>query len=158
MGADSASSVSAFGRVGGEGSPWFGVESSERGHRLVFGDADGQLTSPAADGPRATRDLLLAIAAYFEGEAGEPPPELEATQSDAAAALRWLIETEGADVPSVTVGSLRRALDAIDDGMPPDVVVGLLYEAMGAASLGERPRPAVSSLEELLERYRSTQM
>ena len=157
MGAERAISVSAIGRLGNEASPWFGIASSAEGHRLVFGEADGRVISPAADASRTTRDLLLALAAYFEGEAGEPPPDLEATQSDAAAVLRWLVATAGGDTPLVRTGSLHRALDAIDDGMPPDVVVGLLYEAMGAVSLGERPRPGISSLEELLERYRSIQ-
>ena len=157
MGAPRASSVSAFGRLGDGAAPWFGIEASESGCRLVFGEANGRLT-PAhpAEPQRATRDLLLALAAYFEGEAGEPPPELEATQSDAAAVLRWLIETcERGSARALP--ALRRALDAIDDGMPPDVVVAELYEAMGADSLGERPRPGVSSLEELLERYRSVE-
>ena len=156
MGAQGAASVSAIGRLGDGPAPWFGVAASPSGHRLVFAEADGRLVYPPGDPPRQTRDLLLALAAYFEGGTGDPPPELEATQSDAAAALAWLIDARDRHV-GLSVAALRRALDAIDDGMPPDVVVGLLYEAMGADSLGERPRPGVSTLEELLERYRSVE-
>ena len=159
MGAPRAASVCAVGRLGDQAEPWFGIADTPTGHRLVFGMPGGRLTYPTGDGDgeRECRDLLLSVAAFFEGEAGDPPPELEATHSDTAAALRWLVSTVADADDSPRLDALRRALDAIDDGMPPDVVVGYLYKAMGAVSLDERPRPGFSTLEELLERYRSVE-
>lgn len=156
MEADHEASVSAIGRLGPEAAPWFGIARVGERFRLAFGEADGRLTyASTADPARSRRDLLLALAAFFEADSGEPPAELEATQSDVAAALRWLLDAARADREPGLVARLEGALDAIDDGMPPDVVVQHLYEAMSAVAPGRRPRPVVRTLEELLERYRS---
>ncbi|MFN2484539.1 MAG: hypothetical protein ABR509_06345 [Candidatus Limnocylindria bacterium] len=145
--------VAVIGRLdAGAFAPWFGIARTSDAYRLVFGeDAAARLVRGASPGD-ARRDLMLALAAFFEGDAAPPPPELEATQSDAAAAMRWLVESEP---DGRAADALRRALDAIDDGMPPDVIVGELYTAMTAAPFARGPRSGLRTLDELRDRYRS---
>ena len=147
-------SPAAIGRLNeGAAAPWFGIAKTADGYRLVFGDDEAPpVVRPPGSPAEARRDVMLALAAFFEADSPPPPAELEATQSDAAAAIRWLVASEP---HRDTAAALRRALDAVDDGMPPDVVVGDLYTAMGAAPFDGEPRPGVRTLDELRDRYRS---
>ena len=151
-----AEPVAAIGRLEeGAGGPWFGIAKTRDGYRLVFGtDAAARVAHRARSRADTRRGVMLALAAFFEADSPPPPPELEATQSDAAAAMRWLVDSER---DMAVADALRRALDAIDDGMPPDVVVGELYTAMGAAPFDGEPRPGVRTLDELRDRYRSAE-
>jgi hypothetical protein len=122
--------LSAVGRLVA-GGPWFGYRLGADGPRLVFGDSTeaGDVREPTArDAGLRRRDVALVAIAHFEEAAPAPPPELEATQRDLAEAVSWLIagEAEG--------GRRRRleeARDAIDDGLPGEVVSGLLREVFG---------------------------
>ncbi|MDQ3881511.1 MAG: hypothetical protein M3295_10635 [Chloroflexota bacterium] len=145
--------VAAIGRLTDTpDAPWFGVGrvGRDRGYRLVFGEPRSRDVVIDRAEPAARRHVLLALAAFFEAEAAPPPPDLEATQSDVADALRWLVASTADEGEA---RALRRALDAIDDGLPPDAVVAELYTAMGAAPLEEEPRPGVGTLDELRGLY-----
>ncbi len=157
----SADEVYAIGRLGDPATPWFGIArvgadaSPGGGYALIFGEADGSLRSlapiPAAGGdeslgdPEAERGVLIALIAFFEGEARDPPPELEMTQWEAAEAVRWLAGRRSGD--ERWAGSLAAAVDAVDDGLPADVVTGHLYRALAADDHDDETRAA--SLAEL---------
>lgn len=132
--------VNAIGRLWDDRPDWFGIarvksprslEEPERpAYSLVFGEPGGVTRVPAGAGPRG---VLLALIAFFEGEAPEPPPELEMTQGEAADAVRSL----AAGAADEDFGApLREALDAIDDGLPADVVTSFLYRSLEATPAG----------------------
>ena len=159
-------SVNAIGRLGERPAPWFGIArrgsapppsgagSGGEGYVLVFGEEDGSLrlaaSGAAGDSPRG---VLLALIAFFEGEARDPPPELEMTHWEAAEAVRWLAAkpSSGARRDPWQADSLREALDAIDDGLPADVITGHLYRALEAGSPGRGAH--VSPVAELRRIY-----
>ena len=145
-----AGAVAAIGRLESNEGPWFGLIPDGDGYRLAYGDTAGEIRAVAAGARRARSDVLLAVIAYFEPETVPPPPDLEATQLDVAQAVRWLAGRSGqaadrhrtAD-PDVRA-ALHRALDAIDDGLPADVVVAHLYDALRAEPRGPRPARGVA--------------
>ena len=163
-------SVNAIGRLWPGDPRWYGIgrldaaapdgEAGDEasGYRLIFGEADGSITPAAArDRRSARRDLLLALIAFFEGDSGDPPPELEMTQWEAAETVAWLAHTASAEAQGERE-SLLLAVDAIDDGLASDVVIGHLYAALERA--GETTTPpgehrGASVIEELRLGYRS---
>lgn len=110
----------AIGRIEADG-PWVGFGYRAGACRVVVG-ADDEVR----DGP-ADADLLLAIAiAYFAEALDEPPPDLEATQSDLSALVRYLVSVE---TEPGRRELLREAIDAIDDGLAGDAVAERLEAA-----------------------------
>ena len=105
---------------------WIGFAPTlEDGYALVIGTDDGS----AASAP-ATPDELVALAiAYFADELPEPPEELAATHGDIAALIRHVAADEGEMEPARL---LAEAVDAIDDGLAADVVVGRLSRCLSS--------------------------
>ena len=153
--------VAAIGRLESSEGSWFGLVPDGDGYRLAYGGTDGEIPTVAAGERQARRDVLLAVIAFFEPETVPPPPDLEATQLDVAQAVRWLAGVSAAAAarrrsgdPDLRAEALHRALDAIDDGLSADVVVGHLYDSLRRAAPGE-PRPARGVAQRLLlERFR----
>ncbi len=116
----------AVGSIAGGG--WVGFVRGEDGCRLACGGADGDLRVSTAEGLLRADELLLIAIGYFEEALDPPPADVEATQADLAALLRWLASTEAE-------ASRRRllddALDAVDDGLPADAVVVRLARIRG---------------------------
>ncbi len=149
--------INAIGRLGDGAAPWFGIareRADERGagaYTLVFGEANGAVVSAPPESADPQRGLLLALIAFFEGEARDPPPELEMTHWDAAEAVRWLAAHAGAETARAT--ALSDAADAIDDGLPTDVVTGHLYRALESSGVSDTGRTSpVSELRRTYER------
>ncbi len=147
--------INAIGRLGDAAAPWFGIarepadDRSAGAYTLVFGEANGAVVSAPSESADPQRGLILALIAFFEGEARDPPPELEMTHWDAAEAVRWLASHAGAETARAT--ALRDAADAIDDGLPTDVVTGHLYRALEAD--GGPAAVRVSPVSELRRTY-----
>lgn len=108
----------AVGRLEPDG-PWIGFAPAlDDTYVLVIGGGDANRREPAdAD------DLLSLALAYFEDALEAPPEELAATHADIGALVRHLAEVE-TEAPRRAM--LMEAVDAIDDGLAPDVVVGRL--------------------------------
>jgi hypothetical protein len=115
----------AVGLLGPDGR-WIGFAPTlDDGYALVIGSEDGS----AARAP-ATSDELVALAiAYFADELPEPPEALAATHGDIAALIRHLAGEEGA---MERARLLAEAVDAIDDGLAADVVVGRLSRCLSS--------------------------
>ena len=110
----------AIGRLEADG-PWLGFGYRGGGFRFVM-ESSGGVRDAAAD-----RDLILALAiAHFAGALGEPPPDLEPTQSDLSALVRHLADAEEDPGRRALLGE---ALDAIDDGLAGDAVAEKLEAA-----------------------------
>ena len=110
----------AIGRLEADG-PWLGFGYRGGGFRFVM-ESSGGVRDAAAD-----RDLILALAiAHFAGALGEPPPDLEPTQSDLSALVRHLADAEEDTGRRALLGE---ALDAIDDGLAGDAVAEKLEAA-----------------------------
>jgi hypothetical protein len=124
------------------GSAWVGLKPHGVGWRVVFGDAAGERAAAGSGTER--RELVLATAgAYFEDALDDPPPDLEATHEDMAAVIAWLVQTE----PNVDRRRrLRESLDAIEDGLAIDEVMGRLLAA-GPQDVNE-PADWVDRLED----------
>jgi hypothetical protein len=125
---------------------WVGVASERGRYHTVFGTSDGSLLRAA--GARQRDDLLWVAIAYFADELSEPPSGLEATQADIGDLLRWLAATESDGGRSRL---LQEAVDAVDDGLPVEVVLARLAAAQGSAA-SEEP---VDVVDRLKSRYRS---
>lgn len=123
------SSASAVGRLGGEG-PWVGfAPRPDGGHWLAIGFAGGELTL------EADTDLLLCLAvAYFAEGLEEPPDDLAATHADVAGLVRRLAATERNPGRRA---ALESAVDGIDDGLGPDVVIARLTSAIAGPEAGD---------------------
>lgn len=119
----------AVGQLGPEG-PWLGFAPTlDDGYALVVG---GRTGSRRAD---ADADLLLGIAiAYFEESIEAPPDDLAATHADIGALVRHLAEVES---DMTRRGLLAEAVDAVDDGLAPDVVIARLAAAMSPEASGD---------------------
>ena len=103
------------------GGPWIGFGYRGEDFRMVM-ESSGGMRDGAAD-----QDLILALAiAHFAGALEEPPPDLEATQSDLSAVVRDLLDAEADPGRRVLLGE---ALDAIDDGLAGDAVAEKLEAA-----------------------------
>lgn len=119
----------AIGRLTPEG-PWVGLARTPDGWRLACAAADGTAVTSASEGADRTDELLSAAITYFEEVLAPPPPELEATQADLANMLRWLSASEP---DRGRRALLDDAVDAVDDGLAGDAVVGRLAEARAPA-------------------------
>jgi hypothetical protein len=113
----------AVGLLGPEGR-WIGFAPTlEDGYALVIGADDGSSARALA-----TSDELVALAiAYFADELPEPPEALAATHGDIAALIRHLA-VEAGEMEHARF--LAEAVDAIDDGLAADVVVGRLSRCL----------------------------
>ena len=119
----------AIGRLGG--GPWIGFGYRAGVPHLVVAGADGVRDAPVEG------DTLLALAsAHFAAAFDEPPPDLEATQSDLSALVRRVMETE-ADAGRRAL--LGEAMDAIDDGLAGDAVAEKLAAARSPATASLDP-------------------
>ncbi|MGH2462060.1 MAG: hypothetical protein ACRDFZ_00360 [Candidatus Limnocylindria bacterium] len=135
--------VRAIGRLEPDG-PWVGFQSVGGRFRLVFGLKDGSIVWDPTSGPGPRRTALVAAAmAFYLGATTDPPPDLEATQADLARLVSSLIETTHDSVERET---LQEAVDAIDDGLPGELVAGRL------AALTDEPTADPSAI--LRERLR----
>jgi hypothetical protein len=113
----------AVGRIGPDG-PWVGFAPTlEDGYAIVAGTDDGR----SASGPTTPDDLIALAIAYFADELPEPPEALAATQGDIGALVRRVAAAES-DVERAQ--RLGEAIDAIDDGLAADVVVGGLIRCL----------------------------
>jgi len=109
----------AVGRIGNDG-PWVGFAPTiDDRYVLVAAGAAGGAASAQAEAD----DLLALAIAYFQDDLGEPPEELAATHGDIGALVRHLAEIEGEPERRRRLGE---AVDAVDDGLATDVVVGRL--------------------------------
>jgi len=119
----------AVGRLGDEG-PWVGFapELDDAYALVVGGTAAGTRRSPADPD-----DLLSLAIAYFEDALVAPPEELAATHGDIGALVRSLSELEHDEERRRL---LREAVDAVDDGLATDVVLGRLNRCL---TDGEEP-------------------
>jgi hypothetical protein len=112
----------AVGRLGADG-PWLGFAPSlDDGYDLVVAGPTGAHRSAAA-----ADDLLSLAIAYFEDALDEPPEELAATHADVAALVRYVAARE--PNPS-RAAALAEAVDAIDDGLAADAVIGALVRCL----------------------------
>ena len=113
----------AVGRIG-PGGPWVGFAPTlDDGYAVVVGGADGRVAS----GPAVADDLIALAIAYFADELPEPPEALAATHGDIGALVRHVAATEG---NAERRRRLEEAVDAIDDGLAADVVVGGLSRCL----------------------------
>jgi hypothetical protein len=113
----------AVGRLGPSG-PWVGFAPTlDDGYALVVGADDGDAAAATAD----PDDLVALAIAYFADELPEPPESLAATHGDIGALIRHV--AEGA-TDATRVIQLAEAVDAIDDGLAADVVVGRLSRCL----------------------------
>ncbi|HET8776324.1 MAG TPA: hypothetical protein VFN76_01570 [Candidatus Limnocylindria bacterium] len=108
----------AVGRLGPDG-PWLGFAPAiQDGYELVVGGG----STPSRHAADADDLLCLAIA-YFEDELDAPPEDLAATHADIGSVVRHVLEHEAKAERRRLLGE---AVDAIDDGLPADAVVGRL--------------------------------
>jgi hypothetical protein len=110
----------------GPGGRWVGFAPTvDDGYALVVGTDDG-----SAAREQATSDELIALAiAYFADELPEPPEALAATHGDIASLIRHVAAGE-AELERARL--LDEAVDAIDDGLAADVVVGRLSRCLSS--------------------------
>lgn len=106
------------------GGPWIGFEP-------ILDDA--YALTVAAEGVTRQRraepvDLVALAVLYFEDSIEAPPEELAATHGDIGAIVRHAAER--VDDPARR-RAFEEAVDAIDDGLAADVVIGRLLRALG---------------------------
>ena len=130
----------AVGRLSPGGS-WVGFAAGNGdGYDLVVGGPSGSRRAPGQP------ELLIALAiAYFEDSLDAPPDELAATHEDVAALVRHVAGSTEEDSRRQL---LSDAVDAIDDGLAADVVIGRLSAALPPAEVASDP------ISELLARAR----
>jgi hypothetical protein len=138
----------AVGRLGIAG-PWVGFVGTEDGYCVAFGQTDGSLMTSAAGGPERVVELLAVAIVYYEEALDAGPSQVEATQADLAGLLTWLTATEGKPAPRA---SLAEALDAIDDGLAGDAVLGRLNAARRAIT-GDESREQAGAVDLLRARF-----
>lgn len=136
-----AGPVRAIGRL--PDGPLVGIEPAGEGYRLVFGLPDGTwLADPATDPLERRSGLVAGAIAFFLASLDDPPADLEATQADLARVVESL-------APSLTTpeeeATVSEALDAVDDGLPPDAVALRLLPLL--------PSPDADPVEILRARY-----
>lgn len=124
-----AATACAVGRISA-GGPWVGFAPAlDDGYALVVGMPDGSARRAAAE----PDDLIALAIAYFEDALPAPPEELAATHGDIGSLVRHLAEHEA---DAQRRGAVQEAVDAIDDGLAADVVVGRL---VGCLRQNEEP-------------------
>jgi hypothetical protein len=129
--------------------PWVGFARDAGGYALAFRDLTGEVRlSPAASRAELREDLLAIAICYFDEAFGDAPDDLEATHAEIGDLLRWLAGSE----PDPASGRLlREAAEAVDDGLPADVVIARLAAAGGhEADAG----PPAEPIARLAGRYR----
>jgi hypothetical protein len=142
------SAASAIGRLFSDG-PWVGFARGSDGYALAFGDPHGGVRLAPAPSRAELRNDLLAIAICFFDEAfGDAPADLEATHAEIGEMLRWLAVSEP-DPASARL--LHEAADAVDDGLPGEVVIARLAAAGGHETDAGAPAEPITRLT---ERYR----
>jgi hypothetical protein len=113
----------AIGRLDPDG-PWVGFARSGDRYQLAVGGDDELIAVDADD------DLLLALAiVYFEDVLEDPPPSIEATHADVSELVR-AVAGRAPDEPTRRL--LSEAVDAIDDGLAEDEVIGRLVASRRA--------------------------
>ena len=113
----------AVGRVDA-GGPWIGFAPIlDDGYALVVGTDDRD----AAAAPAEPDDLIALAIAYFADELPEPPEALAATHGDIGALVR---DVAAGETDAERVHRLEEAIDAVDDGLAADVVVGRLSRCL----------------------------
>ena len=112
----------AVGRIGPDG-PWVGFASTpDGGYALVVGTGARNVRSAAeAD------DLVSVAIAYFEEALDAAPDDLAATHADIGSLVRHLAAVERREEMR---RRLAEAVDAVDDGLAADVVVGRLTSCL----------------------------
>ena len=114
----------AVGRLAGDG-PWVGFAPTlDDAYALVVARSDGRSRSAPAEAD----DLVALAIAYFQDDLAEPPEDLAATHGDIGALVRHLAEVES---DPMRRRLLDEAVDAVDDGLAADVVVGRLGRCLG---------------------------
>lgn len=112
----------AVGRLEPDG-PWIGFAPTlDDGYALTV-TAEGRSDRLAAE----PVDLIALAILYFEEAAESPPEEMAATHGDIGAIVRHASERVGPEARPATV----EAVDAIDDGLAADVVIGRLQRVLG---------------------------
>lgn len=110
------------GRVA-HGGPWLGFAPSlDDGYLLVVTDG-----SSAHRAPAAPEDLVCLAIAYFEDALADAPEELAATHADIGALVRHVA---GREAEPARARLLAEAVDAIDDGLAGDAVIGALVRCL----------------------------
>ena len=106
------------------GGPWIGFAPIlDDSYALVVGADD---RAPAA--APADRDDLISLAiAYFADELPAPPEALAATHGDIGALVRHVAAGQ---TDAELARRLSEAVDAVDDGLAADVVVGRLSRCL----------------------------
>ena len=105
--------------------PGLGLPSLDDAYALVVGtEAGSRHTAAGAD------DLLSLAIAYFEDALAGPPEELAATHGDIGSLVRHLAGMERDEERRRLLGE---AVDAVDDGLATDVVVGRLNRCLRGA-------------------------
>ncbi len=112
------------------GGAWIGFARRRDGFHLACGNPDGSVTLSTSRSAARTDELLTVAIAYYEEALAPPPAQHEATQADLAGLLRWLADTE---TDPGRRPALDEAVDAIDDGLAGDAVVGRLADARDQA-------------------------
>ena len=113
----------AVGRID-PGGPWIGFEPIlDDGYALTV-RTEGRTLRSRAD----PIDLVALAVLYFEDSVEAPPEELAATHGDIGAIVRHAAER--VDDPTRR-RAFEEAVDAIDDGLAADVVIGRLQRALG---------------------------
>ena len=106
------------------GGPWIGFEPTlDDGYALTV-RAEGRTRRQRAE----PVDLVALAILYFEDSVETPPEELAATHADIGAIVRHAAD-RGVD-PTRRL-AFQEAVDAIDDGLAADVVIGRLQRALG---------------------------
>jgi hypothetical protein len=112
----------AVGRLADDG-PWVGFAPTlDDAYALVVGTETGTRAAAAE-----TDDLLSLAIAYFEDGMAAPPEELAATHGDIGSLVRHLAGMEPEEERRRLLGE---AVDAVDDGLATDVVVGRLNRCL----------------------------
>lgn len=115
----------AIGRLDPDGA-WVGFTRSGDRYRLAVGRDEDVREADADD------DLLLALAiVYFEDVLEDPPPAIEATHADMSDLVRSVAGRAADPGPQRL---LSEAVDAIDDGLAEDEVIGRLVAARRRAA------------------------
>ena len=113
-----AGPVRAIGRL--PDGPLVGIQPAGDGYGLAFGLEDGTWLADSTTDPLERRSGLVAGAiAFFLASLEDPPADLEASHADLARVVGSLAAHLTSDEERVT---LSQALDAVDDGLPPDAV------------------------------------
>ncbi len=139
--------VVAVGTLASRGA-WIGFGRLPDGYHLACGGPDGSVEFSANQDPARIDELLTVAIAHYEEALDPPPAEQEATQADLAGLVRWLADTETDPARRAT---LSEAVDAIDDGLAGDAVIGRLSDARGRVTSGTGPAGTANEQADLAD-------